>query len=961
MADSALHDANGLRWWQLADATAWPDRRHAVFDAAAACGVPTLHLASERVLLPALPAAEAFAVAQAALDAAPRAVDALECVASWDAAIAGVVVRSALPDDALLLSLSETPTDMAVASDGVLLVALPGGVLLHDLRSRWADVTVSLDGFTPWRLAPDADGGAWVLERTSGRLARLQGRPLRSQTPGADMIGAQTFRPCPENGNPPRLVLVAEPVYGVAERVVAIAGGAEMPGQLLLLCWLDGDGTAAVRRVSTLDAATGAPATSLRPAAPEPLAGAAYAYALALLAAERFALRVPGRRDAPAFALPAQAGSAPLPPLGDIYPLVYPQPADAREAGFAGGWRDAGRPPHYPVGDRASAPLHALSHVSLARSGEARNWAGSGPTWRALLVDSGDTTTVWHRLHAEAAIPPNCGFVVWLAATNDPLPPDEADASAWHPHAFGAEVAALDAAARAPQVPRAAWERHASEVPGHPGLLGGERVPGRRGLFGVLVQASRQRTRRLAGRWLWLRLALRGDGRSGPDIAALRVSASRFDYAERYLPRVYRETEFGEPARAPGASLGSIEIEHAAALDGGGALGATLRARLLLAGVAPGPAAAIQVEQPGQAWLLADASRAWRLRRDSVVRGGTTLDVIGLYRPQATPADFTARLLANFEGVLTQMEDRVAAAHLFSDPQAVPEPHLDWLAGWIGVAFDPALPAERRREWLRAAPDLARRHGTREGLRLALDVATGGAVRGGEVLVVEDFRLRRVLATLLGVDLVGEHDPLLPGLRISGNSVVGDTLIVGGREGSELAALFAEDATFGDDEADAGAEAAALAFLGRLAHRATVLVHRQVDRQDFALIRRVVQMEAPAHVQVRVVDATWPLLAGVSSLLGVDTYLGPPRPPRPVQVQRTLVGLGDRLIGAALLDPRLSGNPAAVASPPPVADAGADLQVPDGLSFQLDGSGSRAVPPRVITQYRWQRLPPADD
>ena len=97
MDDSTLRDANGLRFWQLADAAAWPDRRHLVFDDAAACGAQTLHLASERTLLPALPAAAAFAAAQAALDAAPRAVDALESVASWDAAIASVVVHSALP------------------------------------------------------------------------------------------------------------------------------------------------------------------------------------------------------------------------------------------------------------------------------------------------------------------------------------------------------------------------------------------------------------------------------------------------------------------------------------------------------------------------------------------------------------------------------------------------------------------------------------------------------------------------------------------------------------------------------------------------------------------------------------------------------------------------------------------------------------------------------------------------
>jgi hypothetical protein len=45
--------------------------------------------------------------------------------------------------------------------------------------------------------------------------------------------------------------------------------------------------------------------------------------------------------------------------------------------------------------------------------------------------------------------------------------------------------------------------------------------------------------------------------------------------------------------------------------------------------------------------------------------------------------------------------------------------------------------------------------------------------------------------------------------------------------------------------------------------------------------------------------------------VGVDTYLGPPQTPRPVQVQRSVLGLGDRLIGPVVLDPRLSGVPAA--------------------------------------------------
>ena len=70
-------DANGLRFWMLGDARHFAERRHCVWDAR--CRV--LRLASERTLVPALSPADAFAVAQAALERTPRAVDAIECVA----------------------------------------------------------------------------------------------------------------------------------------------------------------------------------------------------------------------------------------------------------------------------------------------------------------------------------------------------------------------------------------------------------------------------------------------------------------------------------------------------------------------------------------------------------------------------------------------------------------------------------------------------------------------------------------------------------------------------------------------------------------------------------------------------------------------------------------------------------------------------------------------------------------
>jgi phage tail-like protein len=953
-------DANGQSFWLLAGARQFPALHNVVWDAACGGGSGALRLASQRLLRPLLAPAEAFAAAQGALASVPRAVDAVDSVARWDAAAGAVVVQTRLADgnllpEVVLLTLAEAPSDLCVGADGVLYVALVAGVRLHDLRGRFADVTVTLAGYAPWRLAPAADGGVWLLERNSDRLARLQGRPRREPAPQPDDYDGRVFRPSPENGCAPQIRVLAAGWSG-SERVLGLAAGPD--GALAVLGWRDGEGTAVLRRWSPEQA---------RFEAPLRLQGAAYAYALAWLAPDRVAVRVPGLPDAPAFDLSTALAGAVL-PLGEVYPL----PAAAVAAPFCNG---IAQPPLVPVGQAGGVPLHALSINHLARRGEAANAHPPGSAAAeaaAWLVDSGKPTTVWHRVYAECQLPAQTGFVLWLAATNEAQPPARDDVTAWHPHGFGRDIDRLDAAMAAPQLPHAAWHREPSELPGHPGLLGAsfknagnpaaESVaeiasdpasnpphrPGE-GLFSVLVQNSRQRVRSLVGRYLWLRLVLHGDGRVGPEIAALRAWGSRFSYADQYLPRLYRESLFGDEASAPGERLGGIERSLAPLLDAGGPPSASLRARLALLSVAVGEQALLRVEQTGQAWLLRDGTLAWRLLREP--------SAIGVYRPQATPADFNARLLANFESVLTPLEDRIAAAHLFSNPASVPEPQLDWLAGWIGVAFDAALPAACRRDWLRAAPDLARRHGSRDGLRLALDIATGGAVRSGAVVVVEDFRLRRLLATLLGVDLVNAHDPLLPGLQVSGNSVIGDTLFVGDAPRAELLALFA-DAASTDAVSTEAEDDAVLAFDTRLAHRATVLVHQALAAQDLALIRRIARLEAPAHVLVRVLPATWPLLVGVASLVGVDTFLAPPRAPRQVQLQRSVLGGGDVLQVQPLLDPRLSGVPSAAR--PPVADAGVDRAWASTATLVLDASDSRAAPGRRITEYRWRWLPPEE-
>lgn len=920
-------DANGLHFWMLADAAHWPGREHTRWDKSCRA----LTLASERRLPPPLDDGAARATALAAIDAVPRTMDALGVVASWDASANAIMVRSYLPTTAIALQLDETPTDLAIGADGVLYVALVDAVLMHDLRRRWEDARVFATDFAPWRLACDVAGGVWVLDRTSRRLGRLTGYPLPAQTPKREDYAPNVFRPAPENCHIPLLSILPELGWEAGERVLALASHPE--GGLAFLSWSD----SGVTRLRLWEAAR----SRLQKEAIE-LIGAQRAYALTWIDGARVAVRLPSRSDAPSYSVDPELESVPRLPLGEVYPLAD----DARMAPFA--HRVEG-PAHYPAGSNGTKPLLPLSLTNLARAGVGANYQRNDKGLKAQWLDSGNPTTVWHRLHVEASIPPHCAFALWLSATDDPMPPDDDDdLEAWHPHLFGRDLAALGDTALLPQVPRAAWEPGPSELPCHPGLASWTPERDRRGLFAVLIQNARVRVRRLTGRYLWIRAELRGDGRFSPEIAAVRAWGSRFSYAEQYLPRIYRETLFGDSAQQPGELIDRIDEAYATGLDAGGAPATEFIERLAAADIHLGQETAeVTVEKADSSWLLSNGAtgRAWRLRRE--------MAAVGVYRPRASPADFLARMLANFEGVLTRLEDRIASAHLLTDPAAVPEENLDWLAAWVGLTFDPALPESRRRAWLAAAPQLARWHGTRRGLALALDIATGGAVRGGEVVIIEDFRLRRILATLLGVDLADEKDPLLPGLQQSGNSVVGDTLFlgdIGEFERAELMALYRDEAST-DTEDTLIRE-----FYGQMAHRATVLVHREVEAQDFGLIRRIVELEAPAHVQTRVVAATWPFLVGIASLVGVDSYLARPRKPEPVRVQRSSVGVKGFLLGATSIDPRLSGAAAAVE--PPVADAGPDMQVPWGRSFVLDGSASRAAPGHHINEYRWRLLPP---
>ncbi len=87
-----------------------------------------------------------------------------------------------------------------------------------------------------------------------------------------------------------------------------------------------------------------------------------------------------------------------------------------------------------------------------------------------------------------------------------------------------------------------------------------------------------------------------------------------------------------------------------------------------------------------------------------------------------------------------------------------------------------------------------------------------------------------------------------------------------------------------------------------------MLVHEEVEPQSLGLIRRIVELETPAHVQARVLTASQRFMVGIASLVGVDTYLGPPIEPQPVRVGQSHLSLRDLILRPPSLDPRFEGG-----------------------------------------------------
>ncbi|MGA9582589.1 MAG: hypothetical protein WBR13_11550 [Allosphingosinicella sp.] len=883
-------DVNGLPMWQFGDRRAFglaadSQPPHSAVDLHFKDEAGHLQLARQQPV-PALAEDQTFA--RAAVAAPSPVADGLGGFAWWDFGEGKFKASGFAPGSVdLPLPLPEPPSlqapeDIALGSDDVLYAARDGAIVMRDVRDRWPAAQARKNGFRAHLLAPLAGGGVWAFDRVGRNLARLSGYPLRFS--GLRDPDPNRFEPVEPNRNPPRLRALRG--ARLPDSFEAVAMAASERGQLAILAWeMDDDAAIFTLEGGRLVFRMG-------------LAGLRFPVSIAWNGEDRVAVLATDGAGlaAQAFVYPMDlppTGRA-LAPDGRVHPLIA-----ARVSRFCNALSPV---PLYLVrdsdGDRpvSARPLRALSGGLYARQGSTL----LGP------IDSGLAGCVWHRLYAEAALPGQGAIDIEALATDTPgtpALPGEEGAGRWAPH----RISASRSPDSPPDLPHASWCRESSEVPFGAARLSCPARPGSAGLFTLLLQDCGRKVRRLSGRYLWLRVALTGNGQSSPELAALRVYGNRFSYRDRYLPAFYRE-----PLGGP----------------------------------------------------------------DSAAQG------------PATRHDFMDRLLGLFEGVLTETEGKIASSWLLTDPAAAPPEALPWLGSWIGLPCRNGAITGDYRQSLLAAPYTAALNGTLGGLLAALELATGGlfvgggrldrsrpapppgspalarlgdlslralmlsesamltggSVTRGDIVVVEGFRLRRTFATILGADLADEEDPLTLGMARSGNSIVGDTLILGDEARSELLALYRSEI---DDSR--GDSAAVEQFYARLAHRVLVLVRGVDEAAEIRRLTEIVEEASPAHVEPRVHHVRDPLIVGAASLVGIDTYLAEGMPFERVRLGRSILGEGDFVAGSGHLDPRAD----APASIPPVAVARGPGEVWSGSGFTLSAAGSSAAPGRRINRYIW--------
>lgn len=279
------------------------------------------------------------------------------------------------------------------------------------------------------------------------------------------------------------------------------------------------------------------------------------------------------------------------------------------------------------------------------------------------------------------------------------------------------------------------------------------------------------------------------------------------------------------------------------------------------------------------------------------------------WRTDPEAGERSERLLALFEGPLTELEHRSEALLRLFLPALTPAEALPWLAGFLALTYHDQVPERVRRQLLAEIATLYRQRGTRPGLERLLSI-----LAEAPVVIVEGFRLRRRSAALLG-----ESSVLGPALELGGREgVLGldplaiDPLLVGASGDDEermalahgvLTATRATERSAGRSLCPSTDPPSPLAsdplrrWFRQRAHRFTVLVPRCRTAALEVVLEQALEAHKPAHTlhQLCWIEAGYCLAQGVR--VGLHRLGQPPRASPPVLGQALLGGGTDPLPG----------------------------------------------------------------